>query len=159
VREVLGAYRRSIEATAELLPQGEGTIQVVKVEVAGPDAGSPRSGEPMEVRLHFESPDDHAGAICLGVTEGTAAAMFMLRRIGTSFVKGRTEARCTVRRLPLPRGRFYLWVAINDDSQTLLAWHPVASFEVLGPDFGRSPRGIVCLAPIYVEADWAVGRA
>ncbi|MGH9151538.1 MAG: polysaccharide ABC transporter ATP-binding protein [Acidimicrobiales bacterium] len=157
VREVLGAYRGMIEERAEHHDEVVGVLRLVKAEVGATGGGMPRSGEPLEVRLVVESPETMNGKVCIGVSQGTAAPIFLLKRPSV-LVAGHTEARCTVDHLPLPRGRFYLWVGIFANHQDLLAWHPAVHFDVMGPDLSPAPRGIVCLAPVNVSARWEVGR-
>ncbi|HEX2699974.1 MAG TPA: ABC transporter ATP-binding protein [Acidimicrobiales bacterium] len=153
VREVLGAYRGAIEETAELVDDVDGIIRLVKAEVTTPDGGSPRSGEQLDIRLVLESPDTMQGKLCVGVSQGTPSPIFTLRR-PTILAAGQTEARCTITHLPIPRGRFFLWVGVFSNNRDLLAWHPAVHFDVMGPDLSRAPRGIVALAPVYVDASW-----
>ena len=158
VGEVLAAYRGMVEETAELDERVEGLLRLVKLDVAAGGGGMPRSGEQLRVRLVVESPETMNGKICIGVSQGTAAPIFLLKR-PTVLAAGHTDARCTVRHLPLPRGRFYLWVGIFSNHRDLLPWHPAAHFDVMGPDLTPAPRGIVRLAPVHVDAEWDVGTA
>lgn len=157
IREVLGAYRRSIEERAELAPGVAGVVNLLKVETNGQEA--PRTQQPLHVRLVVESQDHRAGALFLGVSEGPATPIFVLRR-EVALAAGETEVRCRMPRLPLPRGRYYLWVGIfgGRGDQDWLAWHPAAHFDVAGPDLDEPPRAIVRLAPVHVEAEWEVER-
>ena len=38
----------------------------------------------------------------------------------------------------------------------LLAWSPVTSFDVMGPDLPKLPEGVMVLSPVYVGADWKI---
>jgi hypothetical protein len=68
---------------------------------------------------------------------------------------GEHEIECTIRRLPLGRGHFFLWVGADDrEQQALLPWQPATGFDVVGLRPPRPPRGVVRLAPIYVDSDW-----
>jgi ABC-type polysaccharide/polyol phosphate transport system ATPase subunit len=154
VREVLGAYRRTVEEAAELAP-AFGYMRLVKSEVRGGDGEAPRSQGPLEVRLVVESPEPRLANVHLGVSEGPATPIFVLGH-ETFLPGGETELRCLVPHLPLPRGRFYLWLGIFDDSGDMLAWHPFSCFDVLGPELGPTPRGIVRLAPIELTPSWEV---
>lgn len=156
VREVLSAYRRSIEESAELIPQTDGPARVMKVEVTGPDRGVPRSHERLDVSLILESSEARSAAICLGVSEGPATPIFLVRR-DVSLSAGDNKIRCSIPRLPLPRGRFYLWAALFDVAD-LMAWQPVTHFDVMGPDLDPAPRAVVRLAPVHSEAVWDIGR-
>jgi ABC-type polysaccharide/polyol phosphate transport system ATPase subunit len=158
VREVVSAYRESIEAAAESAVQVSGDLRVVKLDVGGPDGGPPRTQEPLEVRLVVDSPRPRACRLYLGIGEGTASPIFVLRR-DLALSAGEIEARCTIPRLPLPRGRFFLWMGVFEGaSLSPLPWQPAARFDVAGPNHDGGPQGIVCLAPVHVEAGWQVER-
>jgi ABC-type polysaccharide/polyol phosphate transport system ATPase subunit len=158
VREVLGAYRRSIEAAAESATKVTGELGLIKAEVHGPDGGTPKTQETLEVRLAVESPASRAGRLYLGVSEGPATPIFVLRR-DVSLAAGETQASCAIRSLPLPRGRYYLWVGVFEGGKRdPLPWHPATHFDVAGPNLDVAPRGIVRLAPVHVEATWEVER-
>jgi len=70
---------------------------------------------------------------------------------------GDTTVRCTIPHLPLPRGRFYVWIGIVDESgEDLVAWHPAANIDVIGAFLDPAPRAVVRLSPIHVPAVWDV---
>jgi ABC-type polysaccharide/polyol phosphate transport system ATPase subunit len=152
VREVLAGYRRTVEQAAEISGPAFGFMRVVKSELRAPDGGSARS---QEVRLVIESPEPREAEIFLGVSEGTATPIFLVGR-ETLFPAGETEVRCTIPHLPLPRGRFYLWLGVFEQTGDLLPWHPVSQFDVLGPELVETPRGVVRLAPIELASTWEV---
>jgi ABC-2 type transport system ATP-binding protein len=154
VREVLSAYRRSIEESAELIPQTDGLAQVMKAEVTGPDRGLPRSHEQLDIALILKTTEARSAAICLGVSEGPATPIFLVRR-DVYLSAGDNRIRCSIPHLPLPRGRFYLWVALFDVAD-LMAWQPVSHFDVMGPDLDPAPRAVVRLAPVHSEAVWDI---
>ena len=154
VGSVLASYRRSIEEAAELIPRVDGLVRLKGVEVSGPDGGIPRSHQPLSVELILESAEPRPAALCLGVSEGPATPIFLVRR-ELHIKSGDTLARCTIPNLPLPRGRFYLWAALFEHAD-LMPWHPVAQFEVAGPDLDQAPRAVVRLAPVHAEATWDV---
>jgi hypothetical protein len=159
VRDSVGAYRRWIEEFEERALAGaqvDGSTRLVKAEMAGPDEKGCRTQEAAEFRTIIDSPSQGTGTMYLGVSEGPATPIFVLRR-EFSMASGETEARCSIPRLPLPRGRFYVWVAILDGGgRELLRWQPAVHFDVLGPDLDPAPQGIVRLAPVQVEASWEV---
>jgi ABC-type polysaccharide/polyol phosphate transport system ATPase subunit len=156
VREVLAGYRRTVEQAAEISGPAFGFMRVVKTELRGPDGGTPASQEPLEVKLVIESPEPKEAEIFLGVSEGTATPIFLVGR-ETLFPAGETEVRCTIPHLPLPRGRFYLWLGVFEQTGDLLPWHPVSQFDVLGPELIETPRGVVRLSPIELASTWEVG--
>jgi ABC-type polysaccharide/polyol phosphate transport system ATPase subunit len=155
VRDVLAGYRRTVEQAAEISGPAFGFMRMIKSELRGPDGGSARSQEPLEVKLVIESPEPREAEIFLGVSEGTATPIFLVGR-ETLFPAGETEVRCTIPYLPLPRGRFYLWLGVFEQTGDLLPWHPVSQFDVLGPELVETPRGVVRLAPIELASTWEV---
>jgi ABC-2 type transport system ATP-binding protein len=158
VRDVVNAYCQSIEATAESSTEVAGELRLVKAEVSGPDAGTPKTQESLDVRLVLESPGVRTGRLYIGVSEGPATPIFVLRR-DVQLGAGETTARCAIRHLPLPRGRYFLWAGMFEgDKRDPLPWHPATRFDVAGPSLDAAPRGIVRLAPVHVDADWELER-
>jgi ABC-2 type transport system ATP-binding protein len=159
VRDAVGAYRRSVEEGAEqalLQTQRAGVARLAKAEVTGPEGNGCRTEEALEFRAIVESPEGRPARMFLGVSEGTHTPIFVLRE-DLSLSAGETEARCWIAHLPLPRGRFFAWIAIlDDDGGELLRWQPAVQFDVEGPDLDPAPQGIVRLAPIQIEATWEV---
>jgi ABC-type polysaccharide/polyol phosphate transport system ATPase subunit len=162
ISDVLASYRRSIEEAAESFGRGGLGIRVEKIEISGPDGQTPATDEPLTIRAIFDNEnEDTIGTglkVFLGISEGTATPIFALRH-DVDFPVGETELQCRLPRLPLPRGRFYVWLGVlREKGQDLLPWQPIAHFDVAGKALGRTPRGIVRLAPIYVGAEWQVDR-
>ena len=94
----------------------------------------------------------------IGVSEGPATPIFVIRR-NMTLAAGELELVCRVRHMPLPRGRFHVWVGIYDASwRELLPWHPATFFDVIGNRLMKAPRGIVRLSPVQVTADWDESR-
>ncbi len=157
VGEVLSAYRGSIEEMAESSTGVNGVVRQVKVEVTGPDGGSPETQAPFAVDLVIESGEARMGRVFLGVSQGPATPIFLVRREFQLGV-GETEIRCSIDHLPLPRGRYYLWLGIEGKKGLdLLPWHPARHFDISGPNLDRAPRAVVRLAPVHVQASWEVG--
>jgi ABC-type polysaccharide/polyol phosphate transport system ATPase subunit len=158
VRDVVNAYRQSIEAAAESTAEVTGELRLVKAEVSGPGGGTPKTQEALGVQLVIESPRMRTGRLYIGVSEGPATPVFILRR-DIQLAEGETRAHCAIRSLPLPRGRYYVWVGVFEGGKhDPLPWHPATSFEVAGPSLDAAPRGIVRLAPVHVDAAWEVAR-
>jgi ABC-2 type transport system ATP-binding protein len=160
--DVLGAYRRSVEEFAEFASPRGGVFEVVEADVIGDgDNGLARTQSPADVRIllakHVVGGDAQTNVV-IGVTEGTATPIFVVRH-AVHLPQGTTEIRCRLPRLPLPRGRFYVWAAIGEKGQDVLPWHPIAKFEVVGEDLDELPRSIVRLAPVHVESEWTVDTA
>jgi ABC-type polysaccharide/polyol phosphate transport system ATPase subunit len=156
VRESLSLYRRAIEEHAELISGPEGIVRLNGVQITDGGDGLPRSHGPLQVRLSVESADPRAANVHFGVSEGPATPIFSLGR-ALQLKAGQTELRCSIARLPLPRGRFYVWVGVFDRAnRVLLNWHPVRSFDVMGPKLDPPPRAVVRMAPVHVDATWEV---
>ncbi|HLG93194.1 MAG TPA: ABC transporter ATP-binding protein [Acidimicrobiales bacterium] len=155
VRQVLSAYRSSVEQDAGLATRADGPVRVLKAAISGPGASQLRSGGPAEVRLVLQS-DAGAGEarLHLGVSEGTAMPVFLVAHHGL-FPEGELEMACRMEQLPLMAGRYYLWMAMQaPGGLTLAPWQPLTTFEVFGPSPRRPPNGVMVLAPIHVEAKW-----
>lgn len=156
VRESLGAYRRYIENAAEITGAAGGTIGIVAT-VSGGHGMAPATQEPLEIHVTLKSAEPELAVLFLGVSEGSAAPVFSLRK-EVRLRAGEVELRCQVSRLPLPRGRYHLWVALTDPSGAdLTPWHPVASFEVLGADLDDGLPGVMRPSPVHVDASWDDG--
>ncbi|HEX2274184.1 MAG TPA: ABC transporter ATP-binding protein [Acidimicrobiales bacterium] len=158
VAETLARYRQWVEEAAEaavaFLP---GDVRLVKAAVGpGPGDAHARADGPLEVALVVESDEPRTAAICLGVSEGTAAPAFVLRH-QARLRPGETEVRCSIAHLPLPGGRFYVWVGAFDGREDVLPWQPAARFDVVGPGLDPAPPGVVRPAPVHVEATWETG--
>jgi ABC-2 type transport system ATP-binding protein len=154
VREVLRGYRRTVEQAAEITPV-DGFMRVLKCEVRGPGGGVPQTQGPLEVKLVIESPEARFATLQLGVSEGPATPIFVLGHESV-LPSGQTELRCSLPYLPLPRGRFALWLGIFEGAWDLLPWHPISEFNVLGPELSPTPRGVVRLAPVELPPTWEV---
>jgi len=163
IREVLSSYRQSVEAGAESRLQVQGKLGLRKVEVRAKDGGMVRTQEPLDVSFTLESDTPYRAWIYLGVSEGTATPIFVLNPgRETSIEVGETTVSCSIARLPLPRGRFFVWAAAYrewTDGSELLGWQPIAQFDVYGPELDAAPRAVVRLAPIQVEASWEIDRS
>ncbi len=159
IAEPLGAYREWVERTAAAggATAGDGEVGLASVAVV-PLGGEalPLTGADVEVRVALTSPRARSGTVCIGVSQGTAAPVFVLRR-DVELEEGRTDIACVMHDLPLPAGQFYVWLGVFERERDLFPWQPAAVMEVRGPRLDGVPRGIVRLAPVHVGADWVVG--
>jgi ABC-type polysaccharide/polyol phosphate transport system ATPase subunit len=153
VRTVLAGYRQMVEHEAEITGFDDGPCRVASITATGPDDGVVRSEEDLDVRLVIEAQEHHRGSLYLGFSEGTAQSIFILQQ-DVELEPGHTEIRATLRHLPLPKGRFFLFVGLYEDSEPLVEWHPAAHIDVEGADLDVAPRAIVRLAPVHVGASW-----
>lgn len=156
-RDVLGRYRRAVEAGAELEVQTSDDLQLVKVSATGDGDGPPHSTEPLVITVVLDSRRELRGRLLLGVTEGPGTPILLATR-DVLLETGNTELECRIEELPLPRGRFYVWIAVytGKDETAALPWGPAAQFDVVGPDLESPPVGIVRLAPVYAATSWEV---
>ncbi len=158
-REVVGKYRAAVEQNAALTTSTEGVVEILKVEIEAADGGQLRSECDLDVRLTLHSPEPLDANLFLGVSQGSAFPMFIVRYSG-SFPAGDFEVVCRLRHVPLAKGRYSIWPAMaghaGGKGKPLLPWRPVMSFDVMGPDSFKPPEGVMVLSPVYVGADWEV---
>jgi ABC-type polysaccharide/polyol phosphate transport system ATPase subunit len=158
-KDVVGAYRQAIEQNAALTTSDEGVIQLRKCEIRAVDGGQVRSECDLEVVLDLHSPEAMDANLFVGVSQGAAFPMFIVRHTG-SFPAGDFEVRCVLHHVPLSRGRYSIWPAISGHGggkrKPLLPWRPVMSFDVMGPEAHAIPEGVMVLSPVFVGADWQI---
>jgi ABC-2 type transport system ATP-binding protein len=156
-RDVVNLYRASVEEQASLTVAQDTGVRILKVEITGPDGGQVISGEPVNIRIVAESEQAMFGAFHVGVSQGTAMPVFVVR-YASSFPDGQFELRCRMQSLPLPKGRYSVWGAmrapLGSGPTASLPWQPVASFEAFGPNAIKAPSGVMVLSPVYVPAEW-----
>ena len=159
VGEALGAYRRFIEESVQVPALAGGPVRLVKVEVSGENGGPPRTSGSLEIRTVVEADKSRSSNLHLGISEGPATPIFLVRRDLNMHAGREAEVRCSISHLPLPRGRYYLWLGVFERGKDMLPWHPAAQFDVEGPLLDHAPPAIVRLAPVHVDAVWEVGDA
>jgi len=156
-REVLNLYRDSVSEEAVVSIPTDAGIRVLKVEVAPGDDVSIRPGGDVDIRVALQAPEAGAARFFFGVSEGTAMPIFVTGHNAT-FPAGDFELRCSIRNLPLPRGRYHLWASAwrNRVAETkpLFPWGPVGSFDVVGAQPVKPPGGVMVLSPVFVDATW-----
>jgi len=156
-RDVVSLYRQSVGEQAVLTGDSDTGVRILKIEITGPDGGQILSGEEVNLRIVAESEEAMFGAFHIGISQGTAMPVFVLR-YASSFPEGQFELRCKMQTLPLPKGRYSVWGAMRaprgSGPKASLPWQPLVSFEAFGPDTIRAPNGVMVLSPVYVPADW-----
>jgi ABC-type polysaccharide/polyol phosphate transport system ATPase subunit len=156
VRDVLGAYREAIEESAQSGPVPTGPVRLLKAVISGEDGAMPKTQAPLDLALVVASDAARSASICVGVSDGPATPLFLVRR-ELELAAGESEVRLTISSLPLPRGRFFVWISILDAAgRDVLTWHPTAHFDVAGPELDASPRAVMRLGPIHVDASLEV---
>jgi hypothetical protein len=135
---------------------GHGPIHLVGATVSGLDGAAPRSHDTLRVGVTMSTDRPRSGGVCIGVTQGTATPIFLIQR-SIHLEPGPTNVTCEIPNLPLPRGRFALWVGVFDKGgREYLSWRPATQFDVFGPLLDPAPVGVLRLAPVQVAAEWDV---
>lgn len=156
VREVVHHFRVGLEERAAAYADSlDDPIRISGVSITSPEGDVPVAGGPIDIKMAFESEGTHRVQLCLGVTEGPAAPIFLVDH-DTTIPHGSSSICCSIASLPLPRGRYYLWVTAHGEAGgDRLSWQPVTHLDVEGQERGGSPRGIMLLSPVHVRAHWA----
>jgi ABC-2 type transport system ATP-binding protein len=159
IDDVLGAYRAEIEATAAEHVDVQGLVRVNEVRAHGPEGRGVLVNEPCVVDLTLSTDVERAVNLYLGVSEGAPTPIFVVRH-ETLLQPGTTKLRLCLPRLPLPPGQYFLWFGAYQIETRIeyTPWQPIAPLLVSGVrTLDPTPRAIVRLSPVYVEAHW--GRA
>jgi ABC-type polysaccharide/polyol phosphate transport system ATPase subunit len=164
-RDVLGDYRTWvedkyhdwIEGGADHNLAGRGELNVVKSTVGADGGRPPTSQAPVDIEVVLESPSQTVGTVCFGMSEGPATPVFVVTR-DVELSSGKNTVRCHLPFLPLPAGRFYLWVEYtgSDDAESSLPWQPARQFQIEGDPLDQTPLGVMRIAPVQVSATWDV---
>ncbi len=143
-REVVGMYRKAVEQNAALTTSTEGVVQVLKVEIENADGGQVCSECDLVVRLRLNSPEPLRANFFLGVSQGSAFPMFIVRYDG-SYPAGDFEVTCTMRHVPLSKGRYSIWPAMSGHAggmgKPLAALAPGVVVRCDGPGLRQAARG------------------
>ena len=159
IREVLSDYRSSVEERASEILAGGGKVGLSQVAVQGPDGQLPISHEPIEVSMSLTVSERTRGRLYLGISEGAATPMALVSK-AVILEEGTTTLGCRIEDIPLPKGRYYIWLGMEAvDDEVLLPWHGAAPLEVFGPDLDWAPLGVVRLSPVHVKSEWTQAMA
>jgi ABC-2 type transport system ATP-binding protein len=154
INGVLSAYRQSVEEAAEAVPHSSGPVQMRKVALVPVGGTMVRTGGALKVELVLDSDQGRSGWLFIGVSAGPSSPIFSVQR-EILFTDGEIAISCTLRDLPLPRGRFYVWVGVfGRRAMDLVPWHPAGHFDVVGPELEPAPRAVARLSPVFVNANW-----
>jgi ABC-type polysaccharide/polyol phosphate transport system ATPase subunit len=155
-REVLAEYRRWVDESAAGDERVPGVLDLVAASVSGGEGEAyPRTSERIDIEVTVRGEVTRHANIVLGITEGTASPTILVKHL-LSLTPGSHTVRCSIERLPLQRGRYYLWAGVFEVNRDLLPWQPAAAFDVVGPAREWVPAGLVRLAPVHVDATWEV---
>ena len=156
-RDVVKLYRRAIEQNAMLATANYGEYQLLSAEVAAADGGQIRTDCDLEIRFTVNAARSAEGNFYIGISQGTAFPMFIVHH-HADCPAGDFQIRCVLKNLPLPKGGYSVWTAMNGvrPVRPYIPWKPVISFDAFGPEAARPPEGVMAMTPIYVGADWRV---
>lgn len=156
--EVLGRYRAWVEQLSED-DQPNGPIKVRSAVCVNPSGGGPRTSEPLDIEITVESEVTSPATVNLGISLGPGWPLLFWNEPFPVAAGEANPMRLSIGSLPLPRGRYYVWCAIDGRNEVvLMSWRPVATIDVYGPDLDPIPAGIVRPAPIYCGATWEIRR-
>jgi ABC-type polysaccharide/polyol phosphate transport system ATPase subunit len=154
VRDVLGEYRRWIESNSQFDYDHGGAVDIVDARVRPANGDMIRSQSAINIRFQLSVPEELNGSVCLGVSEGTAAPIFIVNE-KVDLVAGMNELECQLPQIPLAGGRYFVWLELtHPDGTVVVRWHPVCSFRVHGAELLAAPVGVMRLAPVQVESNW-----
>jgi ABC-type polysaccharide/polyol phosphate transport system ATPase subunit len=155
VRASLSAYRSHVESEVHTVAAG-GPVQLRKATLTGTAGREPTTDAPLDIALAFEAEVATTCRLSLGLTEGGATPIFVVSD-EVRLDPGATTVRCRLPHLPVPRGRYFCWLAVLVEAgREVLTWQPVASVDVGGPELDPAPRAVVRLAPVHVPSSWDV---
>ncbi len=159
VREVIGEYRRSVEAQLDHELHASGALRVTSAVADGVDGGPPASQRPLDVTIALEATERISGRLYLGVSEGTATPIFVVS-YWLELEPGTHEVRCHLGDLPLPAGRYFVYAGVIDrvDDHDVVPWHPITHVDLFGPGLDPTPVAVVRLAPVLVSSGWELDR-
>ncbi len=154
VRDVLGQYRRWVESNSQFDYDHGGAVDIVDARVRPVDGDMIRSQSSISIRCQLSVPEELHGTVSLGVSEGTAAPIFIVNE-KADLAAGLNELECQLPQIPLAGGRYFVWLEITHaDGTVVVRWHPVCSFRVHGAELLAAPVGVMRLAPVQVESAW-----
>jgi ABC-2 type transport system ATP-binding protein len=153
--DVLGRYRIGLEEKAARLAEIlDDPIRIREFKAIGARHSLPETGQPVTFALDLDADSDAEVDFCIGVSEGPAQPIFTLTR-RLVLRSGRNELECRIDNLPLPRGRYYVWMgAFDEKAASRMRWHPAGPMDVDGPSRQPPPRGVMLLSPVHVSATW-----
>ncbi len=154
VRDVLGEYRGWIESNSQFDYAHGGAVDIVDARVRPVNSDMIRSQSAISVRFQLNAPDELRGSVCLGVSEGTAAPIFIVNE-KIDLVAGMNLLECQLPQIPLAGGRYFVWLELTlPDGSVIVRWHPVCGFRVHGAELLAAPVGVMRLAPVQVQSSW-----
>ncbi|HEY3834781.1 MAG TPA: ABC transporter ATP-binding protein [Acidimicrobiia bacterium] len=165
IDDVLAAYRREIEEKSGENSRVQGEVSARLLGAHGADGGRIETNRDCAIDLVVTSNRDRPVQMYVGVSQGPATPIFVLSK-QFDVPEGDTAVSLHLAHLPLPRGNYYVWFAVHDPLQrvarrgAITEWQPMGGMVVEGnARLDPTPRAIVRLSPVFVEADWSVGES
>ena len=129
IQDVLAGYRAAVQQGALVSQNGHGPISLDETTVIGPEGKIPTSHGALSIGVRMTSDAPRSGGVCIGVSQGTATPIFLVQR-SVDFEAGPTSLTCEIPNLPLPQGRFSLWIGVFDKSgREYLSWRPATQLR------------------------------
>ena len=155
IRDVLSGYRQSVEdITHQAYVAPESTVSLVSCEVTPVGSAIPISHGDIDVTLRLRAVEPVRGRLHVGISEGSATPI-MLTSTPILLDAGDATLCCHLHNLPLPRGRYSVWLYMeNGRDDDVIPWHPVTSFTLAGTDLDPSPKAVVRLSPVHIRSEW-----
>jgi len=103
--------------------------------------GMALSGEEVQIRLVLSAPEGGRARFTSASPKVRPCPSFVAMH-HSAFPGGDFELRCQLQNLPLPKGRYYVWLALEGSTDLAAAqtWKPVGAFDVFGPTPSDAPR-------------------
>jgi ABC-2 type transport system ATP-binding protein len=162
IDDVLAAYRREIEEKSGANSRVQGEVSARLLGTSGAGGGRVETNQECTIDLVLTSDRDRPAHVYVGVSQGPATPIFVVSK-QFDVREGDTNLSLTLQHLPLPMGNYYLWFAVHNPLErvhkrgALTEWQPMGGMLVEGyTRLDPTPRAIVRLSPVFVEADWSV---
>ena len=159
VDEVLAGYRTAIEKEAASKIELEGEIRISNLKTFGGTGGAVTTSGTCSVRFDVTAPQAKHANFFLGVSQGAATPIFAVRKEGIRVSEGETHVAVDFGGIPLPAGGYFLWFAAFEvkTGREITPWQPIGPLLVEGgKQLDATPKAIVRLSPVFVEAQWTV---
>lgn len=159
VDEVLTGYRTAIEKEAASKIELEGDIRISNLKTSGGVGGTVTTSGTCSVHFDVTAKRPQHTNFFLGISQGAATPILAVRRDGIRVSEGETHVGVDFANIPLPAGSYFLWFAAFEvqTGREITPWQPIGPLLVEG---GRlldaTPKAIVRLSPVFVEAQWTI---
>jgi len=159
VDEVLAGYRTAIEKEAASKIELEGEIRISKLVTSGGVGGTITTAGACSVGFDVTAKSPQHANFFLGISQGAATPIIAVRRDGIHVSEGETHVAVDFGGIPLPAGGYFLWFAAFEvkTGREITPWQPIGPLLVEGgKQLDATPKAIVRLSPVFVEAQWTV---